>query len=86
MSAPEEKKRVFQSDSDIKCRVSDVANADSFLGRERYKPSLLTQDSVTITLPWLPPPLGCQDQGTSELLLPFGSPSRGWPGPSQAAW
>ena len=47
----------------------------SFLGREGYKPTLLTQDSVAITLPWLPPPLGCQDQGASELLLPSGSPS-----------
>lgn len=46
----------------------------SFLGREGYKPTLLTQDSVTITLPWLPP-LSCQDQGASEQLLPFGSPS-----------
>lgn len=27
MSTPEEKKRVFQSDSDVKCRVSDVAKA-----------------------------------------------------------
>lgn len=51
MSAPEEKKRVFQSDSDVKCRVSDVAEAGSFLSSKGYKPTLLTQDSVTITLP-----------------------------------
>lgn len=35
MSATEKKKRVFQSDSDVRCRVSDVAKAGRLsLGRD----------------------------------------------------
>ena len=86
MSATEKKKRVFQSDSDVRCRVPDVAKAGRLsLGREGYKPTLLTWDSVMIPLRRQPAWLRCQSQGTSELVLPAGRLS-GWLGPSQMAW
>lgn len=83
MSATEKKKRLFQSNSDVRCRVSAVAEAGPLsLSGEGHEPALLTRDPALARLPQQPLQLRCQ--GTSELVLPPGSQSwGGWVPPRQ---